>query len=419
MNWIINQEEAFTKLLTLKAGAIFMNSSEDKIQLAIELIKSISTEIDFIIWIAPASFFRRSIYKNMIRQHAQDMYCKICFFSIEAISISDCKYLQLYNLSDKYRTFCVVDESLTIKNLEAGRTKRLISIHKKFKYRLILSATPLTQGLVDLYSQIKFIDSNILKMTETQFNRCFLPFYQDDYKNWRRWSTPEDEKALVEFMKPYVFQCDLDDWDYNLEHNHHDFELTEAETKDYQIEKENILGNRDNFPFIEIAQRFQHLYTISQNKVNGLLKLVQQIEKRHEKVIIYTKFLDEVIFLRECGGFAKGHFVELTGKSNKIKAIERFEDDVDIMFCTYRVDRLNLSLRFCNNIIYFSQTFDYNDKIQSLYNLEPKNRSCKIHLYHFWVKTGLEELIRDNLDRKRNVLSNVCNLMSREAALKL
>lgn len=411
--------EVCEKLSHLKAGAVFMNTSDEKIKLALELVKSKLSEIDFVIWIAPAAFFGTSGYKSLISLYAGEILKKICFFSVESISLSDEKYLRLYNLSDKYRTFCVVDDSLTIKNSEAGRTRRLLSMHKKFKYRLILSTVPLTQGLIDLYAQMTFIDSNILRMNEAQFANYFLPFYYDSFKTWRRWSTPEHEQNLIKMIRPYIFKFDLKDWNGNLRHYNQDFELTPAEAKNYSQEKEEFLKDKCHVAFMEVAQKFQHIYTIAKNKVEALFKLVRQIEMRNEKVIIYTKYLDEVVFLRESGGFVKGAFVELTGRSNKLKAIRRFEDDINIMFCTYRVDRLHLSLHACDNIIYFSQTFDYKDKVQSLYNLNQKLRSRPVNIYNFWVKTGLEELIRDNLNRKTVVLNNVCRQMSREAALSL
>lgn len=171
--------------------------------------------------------------------------------------------------------------------------------------------------------------------------------------------------------------------------------------------------------FMEVAQRFQHMYTISKNKLNALVNLVSGLDERKEKVVVYTKFLDEIVFFKESGIFANHKFVELTGQSNKQRAIKRFEDDTNIMFCTYRVNRLNLSLRCCNNIVYFSQTFDYKDKVQSLYNIYRKDRNEEINIHNFWVKTGLEELIKDNLSKKRDVLSNVCQIMSRQELLEL
>lgn len=415
----LNKKSAAEKLFKQKAGALYMNEEDDRISTTFILIKSQKKYVDFIAWVAPAAFISNKYYTERINQHASGLGIKICFFSIEGVAYSDYRYLQLYNIADKYRTFCVVDESLTIKNEEAGCTKRLMFMRGKFKYRLILSSAPLTKGVIDLYSQIKFMDPNILKMSRNQFIHCFLNLYPDDYRSWRRWSTPKDEEALVEIMMPYIYCCDIHDIDYKLNHYNYDFELTDKEALSYREEKENFLQDKTSLVFMEVAQRFQHMYTISKNKINALVKLVSALDERREKVVIYTKFLDEIVFFKESGIFANHKFVELTGQSNKQRAIRRFEDDTNIMFCTYRVNRLNLSLRYCNNIVYFSQTFDYKDKVQSLYNIYRKDRNEEINIHNFWVKTGLEELIKDNLSKKRDVLSNVCQMMSRQELLEL
>lgn len=49
---------------------------------------------------------------------------------------------------------------------------------------------------------------------------------------------------------------------------------------------------------MEVAQRFQHIYTIAKNKVEGLFALIDEIAARGEKVIIYIKYLDEIRFSR-------------------------------------------------------------------------------------------------------------------------
>lgn len=44
---------------------------------------------------------------------------------------------------------------------------------------------------------------------------------------------------------------------------------------------------------------------------------------------------------------------------------------------------------------------------------------CSINIYNLWINTGLDKLIKQNLSRKKNVLSNVCRMISREEALAL
>ncbi len=411
---------ALQRFGTLRSGALFMKNGNGKIRTAFDIIRQYRAGFDFIVWIAPASALRLSVYKKMVKYHAGDLVKKIYFYSIDAVSFSTSRFLHLYDLTDKYRTFCVVDESLTIKNTEAGRTRRLLSIRNKFKYRLILNGIPLTQGLIDLYSQVEFMSGSLLKMSESQFSYNFLPFGEDSQSFRRRWSTPEKEVTLVEMMKPFIFECDLH---LNYKINYYDryFKLTRKEADSYMLEKEQFL--KDNYPvaFLEVVQKFQRIYTISEAKVKAFFRLIKEIKKRGERVIVYIKFIDEIELLRGCGVLEGFRYVEYTGKSNKKLAVEQFEagGDVDIMFCTYKVACMGLGLSYCNNIIFFSQTFDYRDKVRCLYDFHQIEQNKDVNIYNFWVNTGLEKLMKNNLCRKKNVLRNVCESMGEKEMVML
>lgn len=405
------------KFADIGAGALFMQERKVKLKITFSILRHILENFDFLVWIAPSQYLATDDYVNDIKVEAGDLANRICFFSIENISMNDAKYLKLYDLSDNYRLFCVVDESITIKNAEAGRTRRLLAMKHKFKYRLILTGTPLTQGLIDLYSQFQFLDSTILNMTESQFMNNFLPFYTDEFEVMKRWSTPQNEAKLVKMIRPYIMACDFDK-KLRITYHDTDFELTPKEAKVYQFEKEEFLKDKEQVAFLQVVQRFQYLYTICKHKVDALFALVDEILSRNEKVIIYTKFLSEVRFFKEAGGFGDNKFVVMSGNSNKLKALNRFEKNVDIMICTYKVESPRLNLKGCKNIIYFTQTFDYKDKIQTLSSFYSDDMQ-EINVYDFWVSTRLEGLIKENLLRKKNVLSNVCKIMSRDEALKL
>lgn len=420
LNGMMDVEYSFeatrAKLSKLKAGALFMRCGTQKIKLAMDLVKDKQDEFDVVVWIAPSSFLGWDTYTKIVDENLAGLYKEICFFSIENISCSDVHYLQLYSLAERSRVFCVVDESITIKNSEAGRTKRLLSLRNMFVYRLILSSLPLTQGLVDLYSQIEFMHPSILNMSETQFVNKYLSPYDDG--TLRKWSKPENEKILIEQMRPFIFKCDLKE-KYNLNYFDFCFDLTEQEEKCYQEEKDAFLQGKKQAVFMEVVQRFQHIYTIAKNKVDGLFKLIEEILARGEKVVIYTKYFDEIRFFEESGLLKRGKYVVLSGRTNKKRAIKFFGQRINVMFATYGVDGRGLNLCNCNNIIYFSQTFDYKCKLQCMRNVYQSYNGNDVNIYNLWINTGLDKLIRQNLNRKRNVLSNVCRMISKEEAMSL
>ena len=61
------------------------------------------------------------------------------------------KFLNCHN------TYMAIDESTTIKNPSAKRTKNIVSIGKYAKYRRILTGSPVTKSPLDLYKQDEFL----------------------------------------------------------------------------------------------------------------------------------------------------------------------------------------------------------------------------------------------------------------------
>ena len=55
-----------------------------------------------------------------------------------------------------------IDESTTIKNPNAKRTKNIVSIGKLATYRRILTGSPVTKSPLDLYKQCEFLEDELL-----------------------------------------------------------------------------------------------------------------------------------------------------------------------------------------------------------------------------------------------------------------
>ena len=96
MNIDYGLEAASDKLSKLKAGALFMRMGARKTKMALDLIKNKQDDFDTVVWIAPASFLGWDGYTKAIDENLEGLTKEICFFSIESISCSDIRYLQLY-----------------------------------------------------------------------------------------------------------------------------------------------------------------------------------------------------------------------------------------------------------------------------------------------------------------------------------
>ena len=61
-----------------------------------------------------------------------------------------------------HRTMMVIDESTTIKNKDAKRTKNICSLASQSRYRRILTGSPVTKSPLDLFMQCDFLRSELL-----------------------------------------------------------------------------------------------------------------------------------------------------------------------------------------------------------------------------------------------------------------
>ena len=86
---------------------------------------------------------------------------RIILVNVEAFATK--KVLQyLEKVVHRSNVLLAVDESTTIKNHKAKRTKALIQFGEVAKYKRILTGAPITKSPLDLYSQFLFLDSKIL-----------------------------------------------------------------------------------------------------------------------------------------------------------------------------------------------------------------------------------------------------------------
>ena len=90
---------------------------------------------------------------------------KIFIMNTEAFSTEKgVKYAEKFLLGNK--AMFVIDESTTIKNPRAKRTRNIITkLSCLSKYKRILTGTPVTKSPLDLYSQFYFLDPDILNFS--------------------------------------------------------------------------------------------------------------------------------------------------------------------------------------------------------------------------------------------------------------
>ena len=87
---------------------------------------------------------------------------RILVMNVEAVSTDRGTKFAKRFLDGGGRSIMVVDESTTIKNPGAQRTKNVIKVGTYAKYRRILTGEPVTRSPLDIYSQAQFLNPHLL-----------------------------------------------------------------------------------------------------------------------------------------------------------------------------------------------------------------------------------------------------------------
>ena len=115
-------------------------------------------EKNVVFWKQSTSQKYKEQLKNIMDN--QDFRLKIMVMNVEAFSTK--KGTKFANLFLIGKSMMIVDESTTIKNPKAKRTKSILSLSNQTKYRRILTGSPVTRSPMDLWSQMDFLDPYIL-----------------------------------------------------------------------------------------------------------------------------------------------------------------------------------------------------------------------------------------------------------------
>ena len=115
-------------------------------------------EREIVLWNPSLSKAHR---KELMDLHEHTGKLKFLLMNIEAFSTKKGVDVAEFFVK-KFKVFMTVDESTTIKNRQAKRTKAICAVGRGASMRRILTGSPVTKSPMDLYSQMEFLSPKIL-----------------------------------------------------------------------------------------------------------------------------------------------------------------------------------------------------------------------------------------------------------------
>jgi SNF2 family DNA or RNA helicase len=353
----------------------------------------------------------------------------VFLMNIEALSTDKgAQYLHRILLARK-RTYFVIDESHKIKNNGAIRTKRAITLGTYAKYRRILTGTEAEEGLINLYSQFKFLDWHIIGF---KFITPFKGFYciMGGYE-MREIIGYRHQDLLAFKIAPYVFNrrkkdcLDLPDKIY-IEHH---VEMTPEQDKVYTTLEEQLLLELEDGTLIDATMaltRFVRLQQVLCGHVSNEGKeqlipsnrasfVAELVEQASGKSIIFCRFVRDVFLVGVELDKLNIHTVGITGQTeNRLDEINRWRADPNCraLIITTQTGGTGLTLNEANNTIFYSNSWSATDRLQAEDRNHRIGQVNKVTYHDITVKGKLDDLIFKSLKNKSNLADRFRQLLA-------
>jgi SNF2 family DNA or RNA helicase len=382
------------------------------------------------------------LWKAMINQKQQNELNKlfesteklhVLCMNVEAFSTKKglefaAKFMSCHN------TLMAIDESTTIKNPDAKRTKNIVLLGKHAKYRRILTGSPVTKSPLDLYKQCEFLDPYLLDYSSYYAFRTRYALMRSANFGGRSVQIVVGYKHLGELsqkLEPFSYRClkedclDLPDYTYTKRI----IQLTPEQKKLYQQMKTLALAQLDGKQMTTQSAMVQLMRlhqitcghftaddgTIKEVKNERLTALVDILEEVENKAVIWAHYRHDINAIVNAveKNFGKDSYVTYYGdttneeRQNAIKQIQDPNSPVRFIIGTPQTGGYGITLTGANTMVYYANGYDYEKRIQSEARINRAGQTRKMTYIDIIAEDTVDEKIVKALVGKMNIASKI------------
>jgi len=383
-----------------------------------------------VLWTALTSKTKDKEYQQLFKP---DYDLHILIMNVEALSTK--KGVEFaYKFLRTHKTIMAVDESTTIKNPSAKRTKNILLLGKHAQYRRILTGSPVTKSPLDLYSQCTFLNENLLDHASYYSFRNRYAIMIDRNFGGRRvqivgsYQRLEELEGKLKAFSYRVQKADCLDLPKKIFINR-TVELTPEQKSAYATMKSAALaqlkGKMATAPHVLTQLMRLHQITcghlksddgeITNFKHNRIEELVDVIDEMEGKVIIWANYVHDIeqITKELEKEYGEGCVVQYYGKvssEDRQAAIKKFQDpksNVKYFIGNTQTGGYGITLTAASNVIYYSNSYDLEKRLQSEDRAHRIGQHKPVTYVDLIAEKTVDEKIIKALRKKINIASEV------------
>jgi SNF2 family DNA or RNA helicase len=456
-----HQTTALEKSWNKKVFAYFMEMGTGKTKVAIDNIAMLydNGKINGVLIIAPKGVYKNwysqeipihlvdhihpktVLWQAMINQKQQKLLdtlfetgndLHILIMNVESFSTKKgvdfaARFLNSHN------TYMAIDESTTIKNPGAKRTKSIVALGQYAKYRRILTGSPITKSPLDLYKQCEFLDEYLLDHSSYYTFRTRYAVMRKAHFNGRSVEIVVGYKNLGELsdkIKPFSYRVLKDDC---LDLPKKTFmkriiTLTAEQEKVYKQMKEMALAQL-NGKLLTTANALTQLMRLHQitcghfkandgsiqivknNRLSELMDLLDEVEG---KAVIWAHYQYDVQTIieaikKEYGDDSVVDYYGKTPNDERQDNIKKFQEDPRYRFLvgTPSTGGYGITLTAASTMIYYSNGYDLEKRQQSEARIDRIGQTKPMTYVDIICEDTVDERIVKALRKKINIATEI------------
>jgi SNF2 family DNA or RNA helicase len=319
--------------------------------------------------------------------------------------------------------YIVLDESQLVKNPLSKTYKALLQL--KSSYRLVLTGTPIENSLVDLWSQMNFLNPGLLGSYQFFKNEFVLPIQKHQSENQAR--------KLKKLIHPFILRRNKSEVARDLPELSEQLifcDMSEDQASFYEKEKSkarNIILQNIGRQGIEkssiiILQSLTRLRQIANHpvlvndefpnhsgKFDEITRNLQSIVAEGHKALIFSSFVKHLdLFVQFCNE-NKLSYSYLTGDTtNRGDIIRQFQEsgDIRIFLISLRAGGFGLNLTAADYVFLLDPWWNPAVEEQALSRAHRIGQDKNVFVYRFIAKDSIEEKIL-KLQEKKSKLADL------------
>jgi|TARA_R100000482_G_scaffold106504_1_gene48992 SNF2 family DNA or RNA helicase len=367
------------------------------------------------------------------RLYQVDDNLKIFVMNVEAFSTKKgCTEAERF--LNSHQSLMAIDESTTIKNKDAKRTKSIVKIGKSAHYKRILTGSPVTKSPMDLYTQAEFLDEWLLG------HSSFFSFQYEYAIVQRRSMGAHSFNQVVGYRNLDKLNGILENFSYRVKKEDcldlpdkvyikRSVELTDEQKSVYNSLKTFALalleeGSVTTDTILTQLLRLQQVCSGHVKMDDGVMKtfnsaklpeLMSVLEEVDGKVIIWANFTHDIKTIEQeiskvYGAETVATYYGETESDDRQSIVNRFQDPdnpLKYFIGQPRTGGYGLTLTEAKTVVYYSNNFDLEIRLQSEDRAHRIGQTSKVTYIDIVADKTVDERILKALRNKINIASQV------------